>query len=387
MPRRFLARLLSMNRVTVDKVMAEQRAAAFTKRSIKGPSKEVALRLAMSMIDLTTLEGKDTHEKVRSLCRKAVDPADGSWTSGEPLPPVAAVCVYPMMVDAARRELNKLGDAGRAVKVAAVATGFPSGQYPLKVRLEDTRRAVDAGADEIDMVISRGALLAGDEAQVYDEVCATVEACGFKALPREAPMVGAGARRASAGARAAGGAKRVATSAKPATNSAASRARATEGKTASSEQHAFAHLKVILETGELETLDLVRRASDIAIRAMHDTGLARIPGAGFIKTSTGKVEPAATMPVTLVMLQAISDHYHATGELIGMKPAGGIRTAKTAVQYLVMVKETLGDIEHGAYLHQSLFRFGASALLNDLCRQLTWLRRGRYAARYDFAEA
>ncbi len=357
-----------MKRVTVDKVMAEQRAASFTKRSVKGPSKEAALRLAMSMIDLTTLEGKDTHEKVRSLCRKAVDPADGSWASGEPLPPVAAVCVYPMMVDAARRELDKLGEAGKGVKVAAVATGFPSGQYPLKVRLDDTRRAVDAGADEIDMVISRGALLAGNESQVYDEVCATIEACGFKSVTRDEGTTKAQSTRATAGA----------------SRSVASTPKAKAG---TREPHAFAHLKVILETGELETLDLVRRASDIAIQAMHDTGLSSIPGAGFIKTSTGKVEPAATMPVTLVMLQAISDHYYATGELIGMKPAGGIRTSKTAVQYLVMLKETLGDIEHGAYLHPSLFRFGASALLNDLCRQLTWLRRGRYAARYDFAEA
>ncbi len=360
-----------MKRVTVDKVMAEQRAASFTKRSIKGPSKEVALRLAMSMIDLTTLEGKDTHEKVRSLCRKGVDPGDGSWTSAEPLPSVAAICVYPMMVNAARKELNKLGDRGRGVKVAAVATGFPSGQYPLKVRLDDTRRAVDAGADEIDMVISRGALLAGNQTQIYDEVCATIEACGFK----RAPQSQATSARA----------------AKPRSSSrgdAASPIANARGKgTASPAAHAFAHLKVILETGELETLDLVREASDIAIRAMHDTGLSQHPGAGFIKTSTGKVEPAATMPVTLVMLQAISDHYHATGELVGMKPAGGIRTAKTAVQYLVMLKETLGDIEHGAYLQPSLFRFGASALLNDLCRQLTWLRRGRYAARYDFAEA
>ncbi|MBX9735533.1 MAG: hypothetical protein K2X32_01285 [Phycisphaerales bacterium] len=365
-----------MKRVTVDKVMAEQRAASFTKRSIKGPSKEVALRLAMSMIDLTTLEGKDTHEKVRSLCRKGVDPADGSWTSAEPLPSVAAICVYPMMVDAARKELNKLGDRGRGVKVAAVATGFPSGQYPLKVRLDDTRRAVDAGADEIDMVISRGALLAGNQTQIYDEICATIEACGFKRAPESTTTSRAAKSRASSRGE----------SGSPIATTRTKRAAPPTPPTPPT-PHAFAHLKVILETGELETLDLVREASDISIRAMHDTGLSQHPGAGFIKTSTGKVEPAATMPVTLVMLQAISDHYHATGELVGMKPAGGIRTAKTAVQYLVMLKETLGDIEHGAYLHPSLFRFGASALLNDLCRQLTWLRRGRYASRYDFAEA
>ncbi|HYD00652.1 MAG TPA: deoxyribose-phosphate aldolase [Phycisphaerales bacterium] len=330
--------------VTVDKVMAEQRAASFTRRSIKNEAKRSGLRLAMSMVDLTTLEGKDTPEKVRSLCRKAVDPADGSMRGAEPLPKVAAVCVYPQLVAAAKKELTKLGAAGE-VKIAAVATGFPSGQYPLKVRLEDTRRAVDAGADEIDMVISRGAFLAGEHAQIYDEVCATVEACGFR-------------------------------------------------KGVTKKDEGFAHLKVILETGELETLDNARRASDIAIAAMHDCGLTKFRGAGFIKTSTGKVEPAATMPVTLVMLEAIRDHWLKTakkdgtgGELVGMKPAGGIRAAKSALHYLVMVKETLGEIEDGTYLSPSLFRFGASALVNDLVRQILWLDKGRYAARYDFAEA
>lgn len=336
---------LPSDRVTVDKVMAEARAASFTKRSIKASSKAHALRLAMSMVDLTTLEGKDSAEKVRSLCRKAVDPGDGQlWAadnaSPAPLPSVAAVCVYPMMVPHVRAELKRLGALGR-VKIAAVATGFPSGQYPLKVRLDDTRRAVDAGADEIDMVISRGAFLAGDLRQVYDEVAATVSACGFNPASPDQP---------------------------------------------------FAHLKVILETGELETLDNVRLASDIAIKALSDSGMAAIPGACFIKTSTGKVEPAATMPVTLVMLQAISDHYDKTGELIGMKPAGGIRTAKSAVHYLVMLQETLGHIPWpdgtpSAYMTPELFRFGASALLNDLCRQLAWLGKGRYAARYDFADA
>ena len=331
--------------VTVDKVMAEQRAASFTRRSIKSAAKRDGLRLAMSMVDLTTLEGKDTAEKVRSLCRKAVDPSDGSMKGdAAAVPMVAAVCVYPQMVAAAKKELTKLGADGK-VKVAAVATGFPSGQYPLKVRLDDTRRAVDAGADEIDMVISRGAFLAGEHAQVYDEVCATVEACGFR-------------------------------------------------KGVTKKDEGFAHLKVILETGELETLDNARRASDIAIAAMHDCGLTKFPGAGFIKTSTGKVEPAATMPVTLVMLEAIRDHWLRTakrdgtgGELVGMKPAGGIRAAKSALHYLVMVKETLGEIESGAYLSPGLFRFGASALVNDLVRQLLWLDKGRYAARYDFAEA
>ena len=328
--------------VTVDKVMAEQRAASFTKRSIKASAKREGLRLALSMVDLTTLEGKDTAEKVRSLCRKAIDPSDGSMGAQE-LPMVAAVCVYPQMVGAAKKELEKLGASGK-VRIAAVATGFPSGQYPLKVRLDDTRRAVDAGADEIDMVISRGAFLAGEFTQVYDEVCATVEACGFRKGTKK--------------------------------------------------DEGFAHLKVILETGELETLDNARRASDIAIAAMHDCGLSKFPGAGFIKTSTGKVEPAATMPVTLVMLEAIRDHWLRTakkdgtgGELVGMKPAGGIRAAKSSLHYLVMVKETLGGIEDGAYLSPKLFRFGASALVNDLVRQLLWLDKGRYAARYDFAEA
>ncbi|MFN0010985.1 MAG: deoxyribose-phosphate aldolase [Phycisphaerales bacterium] len=331
-----------MQPVRVDKVMAESRAASFTKRSLKTSTKAAGLRLALSMVDLTTLEGKDTHEKVRSLCRKAVNPSDGmalptspGRERGDPaaeLPTVAAVCVYPTMVAAARKELNKFGARGENVKVAAVATGFPSGQYPLKVRLEDTRRAVQAGADEIDMVISRGAFLAGEHEQVYDEIRAIVDACGP------------------------------------------------------------AHLKVILETGELETLDNVRAASDLAIRAMHDSGLTRTPGAGFIKTSTGKVEPAATMPVTLVMLEAIRDHALATGELVGMKPAGGIRTAKQALHYLVMLKETLGTVsdeagDAGAYLSPHLFRFGASALVNDLMRQIAWQAKSRYAARYDFAEA
>jgi deoxyribose-phosphate aldolase len=325
-------------RVPVDKVMAEARAASFTKRSIKGDAKAWALRLALSMVDLTTLEGKDTPEKVRALCRKAVDPTDGTIADA---PKVAAICVYPQLVGAARRELEKLGALGE-VKIAAVATGFPSGQYPLKVRMDDTRRAVEAGADEIDMVISRGAYLAGEHRQVYDEVCATVEACGFVA----------------------GGGKK-------------GRARG-EG---------FAHLKVILETGELETLDNARHASDLAIAALHDTGMAGVPGASFIKTSTGKVEPAATMPVTLVMLQALADHHDRTGELIGMKPAGGIRTSKSAVHYLCMLSETLGEIERGAYLTPGLFRFGASALVNDLCRQMQWQHSGKYAARYDFAEA
>ncbi len=297
-------------RVTVDRVMADQRAASFTKRSIKTTAKAAGLRLALSMLDLTTLEGKDSPEKVRALCRKAVRP-DASDPS---LPHVAAVCVYPAMVETAVDELAKTG--GHDVKVASVATGFPSGQYPLDVRLDDTRRAVEAGADEIDMVIARGALLAGERERVSDEIAAVKQACGR------------------------------------------------------------AHLKVILETGELETYDLVREASDMAMAS----GLAEYD---FIKTSTGKVQPAATMGVTLVMLEAIRDHYMRTGVRIGMKPAGGIRTAKQALHYLVMVKETLGD----DWLTPALFRFGASTLTNDILMQIGKEKSGRYMASWDYAEA
>ena len=299
-----------MRSVTVDQVMAEQRAASFTKRSIKTSAKVAGLKLALSMLDLTTLEGKDSPEKVRSLCRKAVlpDPSDPT------LPPVAAVCVYPNLVAVAKKELALGG--GSSVKVASVATGFPSGQYPLDVRLDDVKRAVEAGADEIDMVISRGLFLAGRLDEVSDEIRQIKRACGT------------------------------------------------------------AHLKVILETGELETYDYVRRASDLAIHS----GLENLD---FIKTSTGKVSPAATMPVTLVMLEAIRDHFLATGVRIGMKPAGGIRTAKEALHYLVMVKETLGD----DWLTPQLFRFGASSLTNDILRQLAKERTGHYAAPYDFPEA
>jgi len=296
-----------MKRVTVDRVMADERAASFTKRSIKKGAKASALRLAVSMVDLTTLEGKDSPEKVRSLCRKAArpDPADDT------VPRAAAVCVYPALVGVARAAL-----AGSGVKVASVATGFPSGQYPLEVRLDDVRRAVEAGADEVDMVISRGAFLAGDFGRVRDEVARTKEAC------------------------------------------------------------AGAHLKVILETGELETYDAVRYASDLALHAgltEHD----------FIKTSTGKVAPAATMGVTLVMLEAIRDFHAETGVRIGMKPAGGIRNAKQALHYLAMVAETLGE----AWLTPELFRFGASSLLDDLLMQLGRVRTGRYMAPHDYASA
>ena len=292
-----------MLRRTVDRVAADARAASFRTRSIKKDAKLQGLRLVVSMTDLTTLEGKDSPGKVRGLCRKAVDPAPGI----EGVPSVAAVCVYPNHVALAKQAV-----AGSGVQVASVATAFPSGQAPLDLRLEEVRRVVADGADEVDMVISRGALLAGRTQQVAEEIRATKEACGS------------------------------------------------------------AHLKVILETGELETYDLVRRASDLAMEA----------GADFIKTSTGKVAPAATMGVTLVMLEAIRDHHRATGVRIGMKPAGGIKSAKEALHYLVMVKETLGD----AWLSPSLFRFGASSLLNDVLIQLRRLDTGVYAAHYDVSK-
>src|SRR4029079_17070610 len=254
-----------------------------------------AIDLAIRMVDLTTLEGADTPGKVRALSAKALrpDPADPSC------PSVAAICVYPAMVPVAAEVL-----AGSGVHLASVATAFPSGQAPLDVKLADTRDAVAGGADEIDMVISRGAFLAGDYAKVFDEIVAIKEACGA------------------------------------------------------------AHLKVILETGELGTYDNVRRASDLAIAA----------GADFIKTSTGKIGSAATLPVTLVMLEAIRDHHERTGVKIGMKPAGGIRTAKQAVQYLVVLHETLG-LE---WMTPDLFRFGASSLLNDVLMQIRKQKTGTY---------
>ena len=287
----------------VNAVAVEERAASLAKRSLMKGAKVAGLKLAISMMDLTTLEGKDTAGKVRQMCHKAVVPLD----SEPSLPSCAAVCVYPNFVRIAKDAL-----AGSAVKVASVATAFPSGQSPLPVKLDDTRRAVEFGADEIDMVIDRGAMLSGDYAKVFDEIAATKEACGK------------------------------------------------------------AHLKVILETGELGSYDVVRKASDIAIAA----------GGDFIKTSTGKVQPAATPAVTLVMLEAIRDHFYQTGIRIGMKPAGGVRTAKQALHYLVIVKETLGD----AWLTPDLFRFGASALLNDVLMQLEKERTGNYQASEDFSK-
>jgi deoxyribose-phosphate aldolase len=286
---------LTLDSPTIDQVGVEERIERLTKRSIKKESKVFALKLALSMCDLTTLEGADSPGKVRQLCYKAVHLHD----TLPDVPHVAAVCVYPTLVRLARQCLS-----GSGVKVAAVATGFPSGQFPLHVKLEDTRYAVGEGADEIDMVISRGHFLSGDYQYVYDEIAQVKEACGQ------------------------------------------------------------AHLKVILETGELGSLDQVRCASDIAIQA----------GADFIKTSTGKVQPAATLPVTLVMLEAIRDHYYATGKKIGMKPAGGISTAKTALQYLVVLRETLGE----DWLTPDLFRFGASRLANDILMQLAKEKHGVY---------
>ena len=304
---------------TIDSVMLEFRAAQFARRSIKAASKIAGLQLAMSMIDLTTLEGKDSPEKVRALCRKAVRPYEFALPAVE-VRSVAAVCVYPSMIRIAKEAL-----VGSNVKVASVATGFPSGQYPLDGKIADVQRAVADGADEIDMVINRGAFLAGRYEEVADEIRAVKAACGV------------------------------------------------------------AHLKIILETGELETYDNVRRASDLAINAAASRADANVihDGEVFIKTSTGKVVPAATIPVTLVMLEAIRDHFLRTGVRIGMKPAGGIRTSRQALNYLAMVKETLGE----EWLTPRLFRFGASSLANDILRQLVKQVTGSYAAHYDFSEA
>jgi len=280
----------------VDQVGAEQRAAMLATRSIKTTAKAWALDLAIRMVDLTTLEGSDTPGKVRALCAKArrPDPEDAEC------PAVAAVCVYPAMVPVAAKHLR-----GSTVHLASVATAFPSGQAPLAVKLADVEAAVRDGADEIDMVVNRGAFLAGRYLDVYDEIVAVRQAAGH------------------------------------------------------------AHLKVILETGELATYDNVRRAS----------WLAMLAGADFIKTSTGKVAPAATPPVTLVMLAAVRDFRAATGRTVGVKPAGGIRTAKDAIRYLVLVNETAGE----DWLHPDRFRFGASTLLNDLLMQRSRLATGRYA--------
>ncbi len=279
----------------VDQVGAEARAAMLGTRSIKTTAKAYAIDLAIRMVDLTTLEGADTPGKVKALGAKAMRPDPDDPTC----PAAAAVCIYPDMVTTAREAV-----AGSGVHVASVATAFPSGRAALEVKLADTRAAVAAGADEIDMVIDRGAFLAGHFLQVYEEIVAVRHACGP------------------------------------------------------------AHLKVIFETGELQTYDNVRRVS----------WLAMLAGAHFIKTSTGKVSPAATLPVTLVMLEAVRDYRAATGAMVGVKPAGGIRTSKDAIKYLVMVNEVAGP----DWLDPNWFRFGASSLLNDLLMQRTKMKTGRY---------
>jgi deoxyribose-phosphate aldolase len=280
---------------SVDQVGVEERVDRLKKRSIKKASKLWALDLAIRMMDLTTLEGKDTPGKVRALCQKAMTPQPGDPT----IPAVAAICVYPALVADARDALK-----GSTVKVASVATGFPSGQTFRDIKIAETKAAVASGADEIDMVIDRAAFLAGDYVTVFEEIVDVKDAAGP------------------------------------------------------------AHLKVILETGELETYDNVRRASVLAMAA----------GADFIKTSTGKVTPAATLPVTLVMLEAIRDFERQTGRQVGMKPAGGIRTAKESIQYLVVLYETLGP----RWMSPDWFRFGASSLLNDVLMQIEKERSGRY---------
>ena len=284
----------------VDQVGADARAAALSTRSIKTTAKAFAIDLAISMIDLTTLEGSDTPGKVRSLCAKALAPDPHDPT----VPRTAAVCVYNDLVGLAKADL---GDSG--VKVAAVATAFPSGRASLSVKLADSRDAVLQGADEIDMVIDRGAFLSGRYLEIFEEIAAVKGVCH--------------------------------------------------------EGGATAHLKVILETGELQTYDNVRRAS----------WLAMLAGADFIKTSTGKISPAATLPVTLVMLEACRDWHDITGVRIGMKPAGGIRTTKAAMKYLVLVNETVGTER----LTPDLFRIGASSLLNDLLLQRQKMATGRYS--------
>jgi deoxyribose-phosphate aldolase len=287
----------------VDEVGVNERVARFQSRSIKTASKVEALKLVLAMIDLTTLEGQDTPGKVRQLCQKAMHLHDKM----PGLPHVAAVCVYPTMVAVAKKALGNSD-----IKVASVATAFPSGMAPRSIKLEETKMAVAEGADEIDMVISRGAFLQGEYGFVFDEIAAIKEACGE------------------------------------------------------------AHLKVILETGELGTLDRVRRASWLAMHA----------GADFIKTSTGKIQPAATMPVTLVMLQAIRDYWYDSGRMVGMKPAGGISNSKLAVHYLVMLRETLGN----AWMTPEWFRFGASSLANDVLMQLQKQATGVYQSADYFSK-
>jgi deoxyribose-phosphate aldolase len=289
---------------TVDAVGIEERVAKYATRSIKKASKVKGLKLVVSMLDMTSLEGKDTPGKIASLCQKAMHPHEDS-----DIPPVAAVCVYPSMVRSAKRFL-----AGSTVKVASVATAFPSGQMPIRTRLGEVSFAVAEGADEIDMVLNRGAFLAGEFARVQDEISSVLEACGSAAL------------------------------------------------------------KVILEVGELETYDAIRAASFLAMRVLRE--------GDFIKTSTGKTPQNATLGNNQVMIEAIRDYYLDTGIAIGMKPAGGLRGAKQALQFLVAVKETLGD----AWLANSRYRIGATSLLNDLLRQIEKEKTGAYQAPYYFSE-
>lgn len=283
------------NLPTYDTVGVNERVERFCTRSIKQSSKVEGLKLVLSMIDLTTLEGKDTQGKVQQLCYKAMHPHDRLQN----LPTVAAICVYPSYVAVAKKALE-----GSDIQIASVATAFPSGQSNLKVKIDDTKFALDQGADEIDMVISRGKFLSGDYQYVYDEIATVKETCGK------------------------------------------------------------IHLKVILETGELDTLDNIRKASELAMYA----------GADFIKTSTGKIQPAATMQVTYVMLNAIKEHYLKTGKMIGMKPAGGISNSKLALHYLVMLNEVLGE----KWMNKKYFRFGASSLANDVLMQLVKSETGIY---------
>ena len=289
--------------VKIENVGVKERVDRFCKRSIKKSAKKQALNLTLSMIDLTTLDGKDSPEKVKKLCYKAQHLDD--FITG--LPNVAAVCVYPTLVEIAKKELR-----GSNINVASVATAFPSGHSTLEVKKEETKFAINSGADEIDMVISRGKFLSGEYNYVYDEIAAIKEVCGQ------------------------------------------------------------VHLKVILETGELGSLDNVRKASDIAMYA----------GADFIKTSTGKISPASSMPVTFVMLNAIKDFYKKTGVKVGMKPAGGISTSKIALQYLVMLKEVLGT----EWMNNKLFRFGASSLANDVLMQIKKQEEGFYQSSEYFSK-
>jgi deoxyribose-phosphate aldolase len=288
----------------VDKVGIEDRIARITKRSLKSESKLAGLKMVLSMIDLTTLEGMDTDKKVQQLCYKATH----IHNELPELPNVAAVCVYPTMVKTASNALKDFD-----VKVASVATAFPSGSSTLKIKIQETKEAISDGADEVDMVISRGKFHSGEYNYVFDEIATIKETCGSDV-----------------------------------------------------------RLKVILETGELGDYDHIRFASEIAINA----------GADFIKTSTGKIKPAATLSITLVMLEAIKDHYYNTGKMIGMKPAGGISNSKLALQYLLLVKETLGDL----WLDNHWFRFGASSLANDVLMQILKLKKGYYQSNNYFSK-